>query len=454
VKGDRRSRRTLLTRLIAVGVALELLSATGGAAYLIAMDRRPTVSVPPLQARPVVDGDIATISAAERARRKAAIGALLNRRSVALLRRDRAGFLAGVDAGSPEFRTRQARLFDNLRAVPLLSWSYLLDANSELPQSPSRLARYHAPLWVPRVDVSYRLAGFDARPLVQRQYDTFVQRAGRWYLGADDDFADAGGQTGRGLWDFGPVEVRRTATSLVLGHPRSAAMLDTVANVVDAAIPKVTATWGTDWPGKVVILLPDTQSELGRILQEGNDLSQIAAVATAQLAGSGDGPAGERILINPPNFAKLGSLGRRVVLTHEITHVATRALTTSATPTWLAEGFADYVGYLGSGIPVPTAAHELAVDIRAGRLPTALPTAADFAGTNASLAETYEMSWLACRLIAGTSGTSGLVALYRQVGTSRGTPAAATEVALQSALHLSTPAFTRTWRGYLSRQLG
>jgi len=450
-----RPRRRVLLTLLAGAIAAQLIASTAATAYLAATAHPPSPPVAGLLARtaPGLTGDISTISPAERTRRASAIRGLLERRSAALLVRDRTGFLAGVDPGSPAFRAKQAQLFDNLARVPLRSWSYVLDADHELPQSPSRLARYHAPLWVPHLDVAYELAGFDTRPTVQRQYDTFVERAGRWYLGADDDFADAGGQTGRGLWDFGPVVVTPTPTSLVLGHPHTAATLRAVASVVDIAIPRVTAVWGRDWPGKVVVLVPDTQDELSRILLEGNDLSQIAAVATAELSGSGRSPAGERIIVNPPNFAKLGTLGRDVVLTHEITHVASRAATTAATPTWLAEGFADYVGYLDTGVPVTAAAHELAVDVRAGRVPAALPTAADFAGSNPRLAQTYEMSWLACRLIAASTGRAGLVAFYRQVGAYHGAPAAAVEAALSARVHVSTAQFTRSWRDAMVRQL-
>ncbi len=405
------------------------------------------------RAAPSLGGvDIPVISGAERARRSAEIRDLLDRRSAALLARDRAGFLAGVDPASPLFRAKQGVLFDNLRQVPLGTWAYTVDANREFPQTSKRLERYHATLWAPQVNMEYRLAGFDDRPTTQQQFLTFVRRTGHWYIGADDDFETVGGQTARGLWDFGPVVVARTRTTLVLGHPRSAEMPHSIASVCDAASPRVTAVWGADWPRKVVVLVPDSQAELSRIAGQGNDLSQIAAVTTADLAGSA-APAGERIIVNPPNFAKLGVLGRRVVLQHEITHVASRAVTSAATPAWLVEGFADYVGYLGTGVAVRTAAHELTVDVRAGRLPTTLPTDADFDGTNAKLPQAYEAAWLANRLIASLLGQRGLVRFYRAVGAFKGAPAAAVDATLRAQLHLSTAQFTVRWRGYVAGQL-
>ncbi|MDP9241191.1 MAG: hypothetical protein M3O55_11255, partial [Actinomycetota bacterium] len=349
---------------------------------------------------------------------------------------------------------QQGRLFDNLSAVPLGAWSYLVDPAHEMSQAGSRLARYHAPVWAPHVSLTYRLADFDRRATSQRQYFTFVRRAVTWYIGADDDFDDSGARTTRSLWDFGPVMVSRTATALVLGHPGSRESIRTISQVATAAVPGVTAVWGSDWDGKVVVLVPDTQAELSRIIADGTDLSQIAAVATTQLAGSSGSPAADRVIVNPPNFAKLGSLGRQVVLRHEITHVATRQATSGSTPTWLAEGFADYIGYLGSGVPVLSAGRELAVDVRAGRLSATLPTNADFGGTNARLPQVYEMSWLACRLIAVSVGPAGLVRFYRTVGGGAGVSGSGVDEALRAQLHMSLAQFTVRWRAYVAGQLG
>jgi len=120
---------------------------------------------------------------------------------------------------------------------------------------------------------------------------------------------------------------------------------------------------------------------------------------------------------------------------------------------WLAEGFADYLGYLEAGVPARLAARELAVDIHRDGTPTALPTSAHFDGANPRLAQAYEMSWLACRLIAATVGQQGLVRFYRNVGAHDGTAAEAMEAGLRAELRLSTAQFTQRWRRYLTEQL-
>jgi hypothetical protein len=142
------------------------------------------------------------------------------------------------------------------------------------------------------------------------------------------------------------------------------------------------------------------------------------------------------------------------VLTHELTHVASRADTGVQTPRWLQEGFADYVGFAGTGVATRVIAAELARDVRAGRLPRRLPGDRGFAGSSPRLAQAYQQGWLACRLIAARAGQSGLVRFYRSVGTSTASAGPAVDHALRQVMHMSTQQFTALWRGYVRQQLG
>ena len=389
------------------------------------------------------------------AARTHAIRELLARRGDAVLHHDRREWRLTLDPGSPKFRRRQMQVFDNLHKVRFASWSYSFEANeSQLPGPPQK--KYAAPTWAPLgFSLNYRLRGFDKRPTNLPQYPTFVNRGGSWYLASFSDFAKRGMRSALDLWDFGPVEVLRTPSVLVLGHPESMATMQGVAAEVAADIPRVSAVWGEHWSQHAVVLVPSTQQELGRVVDDYGSLDNIAAVATAEVQiGSGKpDPVGDRIGINPANWPKLSPLGRRIVLTHELTHVATRAVTSAATPTWLAEGFADYVGYLGSGVPTTFVAQDLGNDLRAGQEPRHLPRDGQFDGRNVRLSQSYEGAWLACRLIAERWGQRTLVRLYDAVGRSHEQPAAAVASALQRFLHLSQPEFTKAWRAYLSTEL-
>jgi hypothetical protein len=416
-------------------------------ARLTAPDRAGTAATSAAQDRTVRGaGD------REATARSSALQSLLVRRAAALLHRDRVAFLAGVDPGTRFHRT-QADLFDALRRVPLASVAYDLDPARALELPPAAARRYDVPAWGAAVRMRYALGGYDAEATAQEHYLTFVRRGARWYLAADTDFESAGQRTARGLWDFGPVATARTSRVLVLGHPGSLPLMRRILRTADAAVPRVSRVW-RDWSGKVVVLVPDSTTELRRVIEHSGDLSQIAAVASADVGIDGGPPAGERVAINPAPFRSLSDFGRRVVLQHEITHVATRDVTSTNTPYWLAEGFADYVGYLDSGATVRSAARELGADVRAGRLPRALPTERDFAGDNRRLAQAYELAWLACRLIAERAGQDGLVRFYRVVSEEPGTPAAALTAALRSGLGMSAAEFVAAWRDNLRRELG
>ncbi len=446
-------------RLIAAALTVSLLGAFGA---LVVIEAPVPVEAPGGSARARVAPPVALPhpeSLQARAEREQQVRQLLADRAGALLRRDKAAFLAVVDPAAGALRARQAALFDALEEVPLGTWRYRLDITTERPSDSAldrRYGRYR--WWAPDVTLEHSLAGFDDRPTSALHHLTFVKRDGRWLLGADDDFEDVGLGTPRALWDRGPVVAERVADVLVLGRPDARRLLRNVASVTAAAVPRVEAVWGTDWRRGAVVLVPTDGAEMADLLGSDGDLSQIAAVATAELGGGTQefDPSGDRILVNADTFTKLGQLGRRVVLTHELTHVATRRATGPAVPGWLAEGFADYVGYADVDLPLALSARELRADIRAGDLPEQLPSDSDFDGGNEDLAQAYEQAWLAVRLIAEQHGRDGLLRFYRAVGARRGgvDSAVAVEDALRSELGTSTAELTEAWRAALQRELG
>jgi hypothetical protein len=386
--------------------------------------------------------------------RAAAVDALLQRRAAAIRTRDRAAFVATLDRRETEFVRRQLAMFDALADVPLASWRYDVADDGAVGMEDPHLRGYATEAWSPRTTLRYALRGFDDAPTAAEQYFTFVDDGGRWLTASDSDFdKTTDRRTARDVWDFGPVAVRHGLHSLVLGHPGHSALLRDVAAQADAAVPRVSAVWGDGWSRRVVVVVPETQRELAAILGDGTALDRIAAVAVAELPGdTGNHPVGNRVIVNPPNFRRLGTNGRRVVVTHEVTHVATRDFSGAGVPTWLVEGFADYVGYLGTGLGPRAICQELAADVRAGRIPRALPRDRDFAGTNPRLAQSYEQAWLATRLVAERAGQSGLVRFYRTVGT----PGTTDPVrgALRSVLGTTPEAFTASWRQYVRQTLG
>ncbi|ROO83839.1 hypothetical protein EDD29_1348 [Actinocorallia herbida] len=346
-----------------------------------------------------------------------AVKALLEARSAAVLAKDKPAFLAAVDPAEPGFLARQEELFAVLAALPLASWRETVESFD------GTLAR---------VRTAHSYAGFDTAEVVRTAY----LRVGPSGLTGDGGDGHADDPQ---IWSRGPVTAVRGESCLVVG----AGPLDQVAAGLDRAAPAVTAVVGRDWARKAVALVP-VDGEHARALAGDRDLAEIAALAAAPQNADGSPPPA-RILVSPEAWPRLSALGRRVVLTHELTHIAVDAASDTTTPLWLVEGFADYVGYLDSGAADRAAAAELAREVKAGKLPSALPGHDAFAGSSPRLSQSYQEAWLACRMIAETHGRDKLVALYR----------AARTRPEQDALRdvLGTADIVPAWRSYLRAHL-
>jgi hypothetical protein len=215
----------------------------------------------------------------------------------------------------------------------------------------------------------------------------------------------------------------------------------------------VSKIWTGSWPRYVVVVVPGSEEELAATVGESSTItSAVAAAAISDNADPVTGAVpGQRLVVNPDALDGLSAVGRRIVVRHEVTHIADARATTDATPVWVREGFAEYVANLATGQPVPVAAAELRAEMVAGRQPAQLPGPADFA-TGTTIGAAYQEAWLACRLIAAKAGTSGLVTFYRVVGQAVADPSPA-EAGLRAVLHESLAAFTTQWRAYVRAEL-
>ncbi|MFF1638485.1 hypothetical protein ACFVXW_18185 [Streptomyces sp. NPDC058251] len=368
---------------------------------------------------------------------------VLDRRAAAVLDRDEPAYRATGQPGAADAE------FGNLREVPLASWSYHL---TTLHRSGDRATA--------DAELRYRIKGYDTAPVTAARTLRLTRTGGTWHVVSDEPAQKAGAQ----LWDQGAVTVVRGTHSLVLGVGQAGERLRAYADLADRAVPAVSEAWGTDWAGHVVVLVPKSLEGMAGLLgAAASGYRGIAAVTTGEVseakrgeAGSGSAKApADRIIVNPDAYGVLGDFGKQVVLTHETTHVASRAHTTAATPLWLSEGYADWVGYRGSGRTAVQVAPELARAVVDGQIPAGLPDDKDFgfSGDAAELARAYEGGWMACRMIADHWGEVRLDDFYRAVGDHQ-KRAGAVEGALRDVLHTTPEKFTAQWRDYLRAQLG
>ena len=386
------------------------------------------------------------------------VRALLARHSAAVMQHDASAFAADLDPASPAstFRIQQQQAFANLMKLPLASWTYHLESRTDSQQAEAAASRrFGTEAIIVRLSLGYAFRGVDKIPTKHDLWWTFVRHDGHVVVAADNGLAQAGGVSWQGPWDFGPLIVRQGAHSLVIGHQESAAALDGIESTVEAAVPVVSSVWGTDWSQDVAVIVPSSDAEL--LAQAGQSTDATLTVAAVAISDGQDPVSGavfgQRLIVNPAALAQLSDVGQQIVIRHEIAHIATAPATSAASPTWLVEGFADYVGNMGSGQSVTTTATELTADVRHGRVPAALPPADAF-NTEGQSAQAYEGAWLACRLIAERAGQDGLVHFYRLVGASPLNTGAAVAAGFRRVLHETTAQFTAQWRTYLTAQLG
>lgn len=377
---------------------------------------------------------------------------LLRRRAEALRTRDEIAFMASVDPkASTRFRHQQRMLFRNLAEVPLAEWSYQLDTDSTVPPpSPDTLPAAPDDLWAPRVTLSYALAGVDTVSTTKVMGYLFARRGDSWYLTSDTALQEQGRSTWRGPWDYGMVRVATTDSGLVLGHDSNRELVDRVAGMLDASVAAVTEVWGTDWSRRIGVVIPASRAELRALVSPSFAVDGIAAVAVADEVDTTTGRVeGPRVILNTRTAAPLSDSALRVVLKHEITHIAARADTVEGAPMWMLEGFADYVGYRGSGIPPERIAPDLVRRLRTEGPPTALPSDRDFRMSGNRLDASYQQSWSVVRFLVHEWGEQRVVELYHRIAGSRS--AETVEEALHGMTGMTTAEFVDSWGRYLRR---
>lgn len=384
--------------------------------------------------------------------RRNALATILTRHAQAVVSGSERQWLADVDPERSR-QSAQAELFRRLRLMPWSRWRYEVTDDS-VPLPPGPTASWRSSAWAVQVRLSYRLSSDDrdvhrARTLVLRPVN------GRWVIAMDV----AAGDT-RDPWDLGRIAVLKGAHSLLVVPAAQRTKVRDYVGDVESARSRVNAVWKHDWPRVSVVYLPADDKGMAAMLGRpaATGLDQVAAVTTGELL-RGSGTA-DRIVLNPTAFAGFGRAERRVVLTHELTHVATRASVRLAPPMWLEEGVADYVAYRGSGVTRAQIAESLVDQVRAGSRPDHLPTASDFDPRNADIGPAYAGAWIAVDLIARTKGKAALVRFYEQVcglGPGAGARSDASAVvqggeddrareAFTSVLGIDEQAFVERWR--------
>lgn len=303
--------------------------------------------------------------------------------------------------------------------------------------TPADIKQFGSSAWAAEVSATYRLP-FDPGPTEMTIAMVFKARNG------SASIVSIGGHGDRSaLWLDSPTRISIKPRLVVIDTVPSS--LDYFVGLGNYAL-KTVAKVLPAWHGTLVIEVPQSQDQLDDVLQTpAQQLSDIAAITTTA-DGTLTNGSPIHVFANPAVFDTMTELGARVVMSHESTHVATQGPLTTM-PTWMLEGFADFVALDHAGIPVQTAAHQIIARMAQQGIPTHLPTTEDLAPTAGGLGATYEEAWLAWRYIGLTYGDGKAVTLYYAVKDGMSVSKAFTSV-----LGTTEGAFVQGWRANL-RQL-
>jgi hypothetical protein len=244
--------------------------------------------------------------------------------------------------------------------------------------------------------------------------------------------------------------VTATRHGIVLSHPGNDQMVERLVRELDPSVRAVGDVWPTSWSRRVVLMLPDSVGEMKELVGPNFPVQSVVAVAVADRVDNASRTVtGQRVVLSPDGVRALSIPSLRVVLRHEITHLAARADTVDGSPIWLLEGFADYVGYRDSDVTLEEGAPDLARQVREEGLPTSLPEDRAFRASGSELDQAYQQSWTLARFVADRYGEDTLVELYRKLAAVGPASARRTDDLLRDVLGMDRARLVNDWQDYL-----
>jgi hypothetical protein len=398
---------------------------------------------------------------ADEASRTAQVQALLDTWASAVRTNDEAALPGLMDkAAAPGFLAAETRRAANVAGVEFSDWGYEIAGGSETVVPAGLVDALGADeVWAPVVQLRYAIAGADESPTRKPVALVVARRGDRWALVSDSATADDERRTWRGPWDFGPVVSRRVdtgdgKTSVVLGHPENATMVDRLADELPAAVVNATQLWGSRWAGRALVWVAGSQDEFTALVGPNHDGRDIAAVAISDAVDPDAATvSGQRIVFSPASAERLTDVTRRAILRHELTHVAARAETVDRSPMWVLEGYAEYAAYRGTGEPVRQIAPALTAQVGAEGAPTEFPDDTDFSGYGARGSVAYETAWSINAFVAEEYGESRLTELYRTLAVGEADPETV-DGRLSDVLGVDAEQFRDRWTDWVRARLG
>jgi hypothetical protein len=294
------------------------------------------------------------------------------------------------------------------------------------------------------VTVTYRIEGVDDRPVAVPWVPIFALVSGQWRLVGEATGKSLPSGVGGQPWDAGPIAVERSARAVGVfsaSHRDRAKLM----RLAEQALDRVARVRPSNWVGKVFVVAVQDRAVFDAYFGAAPErVDQVAAIAVPhynevhEWVNAAEYSA-TRIIFNPDELEE-GSQQLADDLTHEFTHAAMAPVTTGWTPTWLVEGFAEYVSYKGA-------------EIVQSRLRQALRGVAteDLHAGDKFYDEpmNYITAWLACRMIAEKYTEAKLIALYEKFQHT-----SVEDSVIQEVLGIPRAQLVKDWQDYVAKQRG
>lgn len=233
----------------------------------------------------------------------------------------------------------------------------------------------------------------------------------------------------------------RTVRLVNEGGPRGDALLKRVSADIPAAVDTVVRFWGPDVERDITVVATGSEADFVRRahLDPQRRWSDIAAVAVADSVDLTAAQAvGQRIVL-APGAARMSDQAMRIVLAHELFHLAARPYTAVDAPRWFTEGVADFVARPPDALPPGAAAG------------TALPTDAELDVAGPARSAGYDRAWWFARFVAADFGVDGLRRLYTEAA---GPGHSDFATALRAALGTDIDGLQARWERWLRTPTG
>lgn len=433
-----------------LGLLLAVALVSGGVAYTVeqreqdARERVATTQTTPSTPKATRPSKVAAAVAA----RRLAVDLILVRRAQAVQQGNERLFLADVDPANKKLVAAQKILFANLVEIGFGELGY---SQAEERFNPAVLKAHGSTTYLVRVLMRYQIPKVDFTPVTTELGYTFITRGGHWLLTADNELdGDLGPGAHREAWDLGRIEVQRAQRVLVIVEKGDTKRGRSIVREANEGLAEVNDYWPLKWSGAVlVIALDETDVRDARFADEDIESAASTGSTFSSLPGqdTADGTvAGGYVVINPNERDRVDE----ILLSHEITHVATAALG-GYEPLWLAEGAAEYVSWSGieaiSGPGEVVKWEQEVIDDAVPQL-TSLPTDAGFYENSADV---YGVSWLAVRYLVQRIGLTKVEELYEDLARN-GTDQAARDRILQSRTGLTEATLWTSLRTYRPRR--